>query len=509
MKTTQIIKTAASVAALGVGIVAIAPALTAKKPEANSVAGVAKMAASAIAKAEAAMAKGKVNVAVDWAERAVAVDPQNASHRFLLAQAYMNAGRFTSAETTFNDVLALNPENSRAALKLVLAKIAQGKSAEAIGVLESHRAGLNAADYGLALALAGDPQAAIDVLETAVRAETANATMRQNLGLAYAMKGRWKEARSIASMDLPSNAVHGRIAEWAMFVQPQAQHDQVASLLKVKAQSDNGQPQALALNVDAAAPALSQIDATETEAKAPVVVADAVSDAVPDTVEENAPVQTAMAPVQTLAQEVVPVADPVYAEMPVAKAADRMIVEEAPVIEADKSPIKLRVVPVRTALKTAVAKSAAPKTMPKTMIVERAGQRTVVTKAKPVRSGQYVVQLGAFSNAKSAANAWKWSNRKVASLANYDARQSSVTVKGGSLYRLAVSGFTTRDQAGRVCAQVRSTGGNCFVRSLTNNEPVRFAARRMPAGTKLAVRKPVKAPARSANVGGIASARKR
>jgi Flp pilus assembly protein TadD len=496
MKTTQIIKTAVSVAALGVGIISIAPALTAKKPEANSVAGVAKMAASAIAKAEAAMAKGKVNVAVDWAERAVAVDPQNAAHRFFLAQAYMNAGRFASAETTFNDVLALNPENSRAALKLVLAKIAQGKSAEAIGVLESHRAGLNTADYGLALALAGDPQAAIDVLETAVRAETANATTRQNLGLAYAMKGRWKEARSLAAMDLPSNAVHNRIAEWAMFVQPQAQHDQVASLLKVKAQADNGQPQALALNVEAAATALSQIDATETEVKVPVVVTDAVAD--------TAPVQTAMAPVEAVAQEVFPVADPVYTDMPVTKVADRMIVEEAPVIEADKSPIKQRVVPVRTAFKTAVTKSAAPKTV----IVERAGQRTV-TKAKPGHSGQFVVQLGAFSSAKSAANAWKWSNRKVASLANYDARQSSVTVKGGSLYRLAVSGFTTRDQAGRVCAQIRSTGGNCFVRSLTNNEPVRFAARRMPAGTKLAVRKPVKAPARSANAGGIASARKR
>jgi tetratricopeptide (TPR) repeat protein len=495
MKTTQIFKTAASVAALGVGVVAIAPALTAKKPEASSVAGVAKMAASAIAKAEAAMAKGKVNVAVDWAERAVAVEPNNASHRFLLAQAYMNAGRFASAETTFNDVLALNPENSRAALKLVLAKIAQGKSAEAIGVLESHRAGLNAADYGLALALAGDPQAAIDVLEPAARAETANATTRQNLGLAYAMKGRWKDARSVASMDLPGNVVHDRIAEWAMFVQPQAQHDQVASLLKVKAQADNGQPQALALNVEAAAPALAQVDATETEAKAPVVVADAVA--------ETVPVQVAMAPVQTAAQEVVP-ADPVYTDAPVANRADRMIVEEAPVIEADKSPIKQRVVPARTFQNAAVAKPAAQKAM----IVERAGQR-VVTKAKPVQSGQYVVQLGAFKNAQSAANAWKWSNRKVASLANYDARQSSVTVKGGSLYRLAVSGFTTREQAGRICTQVRSTGGNCFVRSLTNNEPVRFAARRMPAGTKLAVRKPVKAPARSANIGGIASARKR
>ncbi len=503
MKSTRILKAAASAMILSGGVVTIAPALIAEKPEANSTAGVSKMAASAIAKAEAAMAKGKVNVAVDWAERAVAVDPKNTSYRFLLAQAYMNAGRFNSAETTFNDVLALNPENTRAALKLVLAKIAQGKSAEAIGVLESHRAGLNAADYGLALALAGDPQAAIDILEPAARLETANATTRQNLGLAYAMKGRWREARSVASMDLPSNVVHDRISEWAMFVQPQTQHDQVASLLKVKPQADNGQPLALALNVDASAPAVAAVDATETESKAPVVVADAVAAPVDVAPVQMAPVEIASAPVQ----EVVPVYNEVSASSPAP--VDRMIVEEAPVIESNKSPIKQRIV---SALK-AQPKSAPPRQGANRFAVETVKANVkapAATSAHGMKSGRYVVQLGAFRSTNSAANAWKWSNRKVASLANFDARQSSVTVKGGSLYRLAVSGFTSREQAGRVCTQIRATGGNCFVRSLTNNEPVRFAARRTQPGTMLAARKPVRSnQARSNNVGGVASARKR
>jgi cell division protein FtsN len=113
-------------------------------------------------------------------------------------------------------------------------------------------------------------------------------------------------------------------------------------------------------------------------------------------------------------------------------------------------------------------------------------------KSSPVRSfegGRFVVQLGAFKSTSSAEGAWKTANRKMSMLSSYDARQSRIKVRGGSLYRLAVSGFASREDASRVCTRVRSAGGSCFVRSITNNEPIRWAARRPAGGTVLAARK--------------------
>ena len=56
-------------------------------------------------RAEAALAKGKIQAAVDHAEAAVLAEPQNASYRATLGSAYLDAGRFASAETTFNDAI--------------------------------------------------------------------------------------------------------------------------------------------------------------------------------------------------------------------------------------------------------------------------------------------------------------------------------------------------------------------------------------------------------------------
>ena len=62
---------------------------------------------------------------------------------------------------------------------------------------------LDPADAGLALALAGDPQSAVAVLEPAARAVGADARTRQNLALAYAFAGDWDQARTVAAQDVP------------------------------------------------------------------------------------------------------------------------------------------------------------------------------------------------------------------------------------------------------------------------------------------------------------------
>jgi cell division protein FtsN len=61
-----------------------------------------------------------------------------------------------------------------------------------------------------------------------------------------------------------------------------------------------------------------------------------------------------------------------------------------------------------------------------------------------------------------------------------------VKVKAGSLYRLSVSGFETREAAGKVCSRIKAAGGQCFVRSIAGDAPLQWAQR---GGTKIAARK--------------------
>ena len=53
------------------------------------------------AAAQAALAKGQVDKAISLAESVVAASPREPAYRALLAHAYLKAGRFASAATTF------------------------------------------------------------------------------------------------------------------------------------------------------------------------------------------------------------------------------------------------------------------------------------------------------------------------------------------------------------------------------------------------------------------------
>lgn len=214
--------------------------------------GKAEAASSAKAVAEAARAqkallKRKAGDAVKAAEAAVALDPRNAEYRSLLGQAYLLAGRFTSAGQALHDALALDPGNGRAALNLALAEIGTGDWAGARATLDAHADQIPASDLGLAVALAGDPARGVEILGNAVRQPEANAKTRQNLALAFALAGRWAEATSVAAVDVPGDQLDQRIAQWARFATPANAYDQVAALLGVKAVKDGGQPIALAL----------------------------------------------------------------------------------------------------------------------------------------------------------------------------------------------------------------------------------------------------------------------
>jgi hypothetical protein len=287
--------------------------------------------------------------------------------------------------------------------------------------------------------------------------------VRQNLALGYSLNGQWYESRAVAAQDLPLNIVDLRMIEWAAFARPSAAWDQVAGVLGVKPAFDSGQPVSLALVAPAGAPEYAAATPAEPE-----VVAAAEPYAA--TVVASAPVAAFEIPASSAA--------PVEPASYVAESQPEPVA--APLIKSDPAPIKTKSV-------------AAPKG--KLAVAKTSPQTTTMS-----GGGKYVVQLGAFSKASSADAAWKTMSKRTAALSGYDHSASKVQVNKASVYRLAVSGFTSRDDAGRVCAQVRSSGGACFVRSVGGDTNIRFAKRgngtrlalaKRAGGKKVAVRKTV------------------
>ena len=190
MKKMALAKLAASTLILGVTMVGCGMNSQAQGPGKVSDTQSHSKAASAAKQATKALAKRKLAKAVSFAELAVELQPRDAGYRMLLGQVYLAAGRFQSAEQSFADTLSLDPNRERAALNLALAQSALGKRDAARSTLTDYRDKLPAADYGLAVALAGDPDEAVRVLEFATRAPDASAKTRQNLALAYALAGK-------------------------------------------------------------------------------------------------------------------------------------------------------------------------------------------------------------------------------------------------------------------------------------------------------------------------------
>jgi hypothetical protein len=83
-------------------------------------------------------------------------------------------GRFRSAATVLGDAVVLGDVSPRTMLSLALARTAMGQSREAVAALQTVQGSLPAADYGLALALAGDTTQGVNVLAEAVHSGQSN-----------------------------------------------------------------------------------------------------------------------------------------------------------------------------------------------------------------------------------------------------------------------------------------------------------------------------------------------
>jgi Flp pilus assembly protein TadD len=245
-------------------------------------------------KAQLALASNDVGAAIPLAELAVERSPQDAGFRTLLGNCYLAAGRFASAEAAYRDALSIYANQPQVILKLALVQIAQGKNDEAKLLLAEARGVLDASDAGLALALAGDAQAAVAMLEPAARTVGADARTRQNLALAYAFSGDWAQARIVAAQDVPADQVDTRIQQWMVLAKPARASDQVAAFIGIQpAATDPGQPVRLALHKgeavqQAAAEPIGDVPAGLTETatvELPAAVPAAAAPAVVETAE--------------------------------------------------------------------------------------------------------------------------------------------------------------------------------------------------------------------------------
>ena len=377
-------------------------------------------------RALAALASNDPVTAISFAERAVQRTPNDATIRALLGNAYFAAGRFASAESAYEDSLSLNANQPQIALKLALAQIAQGKNGEAVALLDSGRAMLDPADYGLALALAGRPVDAIAVLEPVARAEGAEGRARQNLALAYAFSGDWTNAKAIAAQDVPADQLDARMQQWMRLATPARPSDQLAGLTGITpAAADPGQPVQIALNKGNNVPAMAQA----IPAPAPM------------------PQVAQAAPPPPVPVEITPGDEPYAAPL-----ASAEIPAFTPEITAPPPPVAkpARVVHAR---------------LPKASVRRATG-----------KSGA-VVQLGAFGNAERVATAWNAAAKRFGALKSYTPMSARFASGRGTVYRLSVKGFGSVSEANALCASVRRGGGSCFVRNIAGDAPVQFASR--------------------------------
>lgn len=408
--------------------------------------------------AKAALAKGKGDKAVSFAEAAVLASPRDGATRALLGAAYLEAGRFASAASALADAMQLGETSGRTVLTYSLALSAAGRYADAQAVLAEHERKIDPVDFGLAITLAGSPQQGVEALSNALRYGENTPKLRQNLAYAFALSGDWRSARLLAAQDVTADKIDQRLGEWAALSTPQMAVQRVAVLLGVTAKPDQGQPVHLALSNFPTNEQLAAEAATQQAAPAPAPVAGAVlaqaelpaAGAIAALAEETAIVayQPAPAPVATSSTPAAP-----------------RIVLPAPVPAKGVSPVRV-----------VAAKPAAP-------------AKPVAAKPSPAfraafmrQPGAYRVQLGSYASASAASHAWTRFQKRHPELKGAERVVTRANVNGKTYYRVAAGGFA-KASAASFCSLVKQGGGGCLAYSSSRTlpgavaSPTRVAAR--------------------------------
>lgn len=407
-------------------------------------------------KAESALAKGKSDKAVSFAESAVLASPRDADLRALLGAAYIEAGRFESAAATLSEARQLGDGSQRTILSLALAQIASGHQDAALRTLNAHETDLDPADFGLAIALAGEPKRGALVLANQLRFGESSAKVRQNLAYAYALQGDWRAARLMAAEDVPADKIGERMAHWAQMTNPVYFRHRVADLLGVDLVRDAGQPARLAL---ANHPSVDQL-AAENASSTTLVK----SDVAPK------PAFAANGELPPVSGQAVAAARPVSAPAlaPAPAAASRTV---AQAFAEPKTPAARVAAPAPARITASLAPASRAETAPS------APAKTFVA-----QSGDYRVQLGSYFSMSDAQQAWKIFQQRHPELAGAEKVITKARVNGKIYYRVAASGYA-ETSARSLCSLVKKGGGGCIAYAANNPLPgaietnVRMAAR--------------------------------
>ena len=426
-------------------------------------------------RAQAALAEGQLTTAVSLAERAVENTPNDAGFRALLANCYFAAGRFASAEAAYVDSLTLIPGQPELILKLALVQIAQGKKGEALSVLAAAQDGLDPANYGLALALAGRPDDAVAVLNQLARMPEADSRVRQNLALAYGLAGDWSMARTVAAQDVPPEQLDSRVQQWMAMATPARPADQVAALTGVTPAADQGMPQRLALNgtpkdnsayaqtvMPQAAPQpepqvqqFAEIPAApppalpEPMAEAPVINVPAAPAII-----ASAPPAPVVAPDPVVAQAVQALVEPMPGAEPPSPT-------EAKLVQAAELPTSFDS-PVQTASYVKISDTV---------------RKTAAKARRATGKSNAVVQLGAYGSPERVNVAWTRITQKYPALRDFMPMRARFDGPKGTVWRLSIKGFSSQQEAVARCELLQRRGGSCFVRSAAGDSPVQLASR--------------------------------
>lgn len=414
------------------------------------------------ANARAELGGGHADKAVALAEKAVLSDPRNGAYRLLLGNSYLRAGRFESARQAYDEAMELGEDSGKAALSLALAEIGMGRGNEAIDTLNSYRDAIPVEDYGLALALAGRTGEGIEMMANALRTSGTNPKIRQNLAFALALHGEWKEARVMASFDVPADQLDARIQQWAAMGNPEDVRLRVASLIGAPVREDAGQPTALAL---ANFPETAQLaDAAAAKAETPKAGnAGAAPTLAKAAVEELPALDTAPAPRVADASTQPRPAQLAMIDAPAAKAAP------VAVIQPQAQPYRI----AAAVTHPAVRPSARPVAKPATRLAVR----------PTVAPGTHLVQLGAFSTSDGARRAWRHFASRNPPLAGYRNVTTEVTVNGRHFWRVQAAGFVGQASAATLCRSVKARGGACLVMAAPRVAPPQQGR---PTDTRLA-----------------------
>lgn len=403
------------------------------------------------------------------AEAAVKASPRDAALRSALGRAYLRGGRFESAATVLGDAVQLGDVSPRTMLSLALARTAMGQSREAVAALQTVQGSLPAADYGLALALAGDTTQGVNVLAEAVHSGQSNEKLRQNLAYAYALDGRWTEARTVAAMDLPADKLDARLTQWAANAQPGGERARVAALLGAPLVGDAGMPAVLALKDGGAGeqlavktPVVSPLPApASSDKELPAVNADAAP----------APVsQPAMGGALASAEPRAPTFTPVQPQG-----------MSTPAYAPSYAPVSK---PVASPLRVAYAKPHVDKRAARPVKRQVEVARVDKPRVEAPRASTHLVQLGAFSTSANAERARKEFLARRSELRSHDVTITKAVVNGREFWRVAASGFDSATAHG-ACSRVKKSGGVCFA----------YENGHLPTGQALAMVAPVKGPA--------------